>query len=243
MLDMLSTRLDSVPNMKLPPLTNLTAQGGEKVEWGNAWGDVAEPVVMPAAEDEVMPATEDEVMPATEEEVYVPLGVVNGSSSVVGMLASTLEKVGVDDEQLKETMTEAWTSKTSERDGWGTKVFVMTKNAHLLLDYLQAQDAEWGLESVTWPGDHKEDVTAGGVDLSDLRVYKTPNDEGPGKPWYAVTFFRYNHSNSPVNQQEWFSDDDTTIEIPRDRITVYSEIGRPPDVALREQLLMPSMSH
>ena len=37
--------------MSLPALTHLN---GEKVEWGDPWGDVAEPVDQVTAEDEVM---------------------------------------------------------------------------------------------------------------------------------------------------------------------------------------------
>lgn len=228
--------------MTLPTLTYLTAQRGEKVEWVGEWGGDPESVEMTAAEDEVM----------------VPLG-VDMHELVVGKSASELVKIasdldGAEKEQRenmmkeRENMMKGWrTTTTSETHGWGTKVpHFLTKNAHILLVYLQAQDAAWGLEGVMWSEGQYEDVATREVNLTDLRVYGSlvplENEEGR-LPWDHVIFSRYNNRNPPANQQEWFSDDDTTIETPRDQITVYSELGKPPDVRLCEQLLMPSMSH
>ena len=217
--------------------------------WGDEWGEVAEPVEMTDAEDEVM----------------VPLGVhmhewVEGySASELVKIASELDKspsdlYGAEKEERenmmkeRENMMKGWrTTTTSKTPGWGTKVpFFLTKNAKILLGYLQRQDATWGLEGVMWPDGQYEDVATREVNLTDLRVYGSlvplENEEGR-LPWDHVIFSRYNYRNPPANQQEWLSDNDTTIETPRDQITVYSELGKPPDVRLCEQLLMPSMSH
>ena len=204
--------LSTLSNMNLPALTHLN---GEKVEWGDPWGDVAEPV--------------DQVTPAAKDEVMVPLGVVRGGQ-VVGMSASFLEEV--DEEQLEEMMKQTWTSKTSETPGWGTKS-KLTKDAHRLMQYLKDQDDEWGLQRVVWTKDRFDDVTEHDMNLMDLRVYGPFENAEVGKEWDRVIFSRYHNGDMTTNQMGLLSGSLDTIEMPSDRIVVYSEPGKPPDVRLR----------
>ena len=198
--------LSTLSNMSLPALTHLN---GEKVEWRDPWGDVAEPVDQVTAEDEVM----------------VPLG-VDRNGQVVGKSASELDEA--EEEQLKGMMKQTWTSKTSETPGWGTKVTSdLTKDAHRLMQYLQQQDDGWGLESVVLQDMQRN------VHLIDLRVYGPLADPGVGEEWDHVIFSRYHNGDMTTNQVELLSGSLDTIEMPSDRIVVYSEPGKPPDVRLR----------
>lgn len=190
--------------MSLPALTHLN---GEKVEWRDPWGDVAEPVDQVTAEDEVM----------------VPLG-VDRNGQVVGKSASELDEA--EEEQLKGMMKQTWTSKTSETPGWGTKS-KLTKDAHRLMQYLQQQDDGWGLESVVLQDMQRN------VHLIDLRVYGPLADPGVGEEWDHVIFSRYHNGDMTTNQMGLLSGSLDTIEMPSDRIVVYSEPGKPPDVRLR----------
>lgn len=200
--------------MNLPALTHLN---GEKVKWGDAWGDVAEPV--------------DQVTPAAEDEVIVPLG-VDRNGQVVGKRASELDEA--DEEQREEMMKQTWTGKTSETYGWGTKrQGPLTKNAHLLLGYLQDQDDEWGLERVVWTEDRFDDATEHDMKLMDLHVYGPFENAEVGKKWDRVIFSRYHNGDMTTNQVGLLSGSLDTIEMPSDWIVVYSEPGKPPDVRLR----------